>query len=427
MDLKNILNESKDNDANDKPQCSSITPRSELESRSSSDSSITSANSYLSSPTCSSTPPSNHPSPRIPAIKPLLREVNDREKSESVCPINYELFATDYSYKPLPPRAETYPPPPPPIITTNKPSSYFSSNGSSYYYYQSNAPPSQSFTYKPPPQSTVQGPVSIPLTSGSGAWQNTEGNTQLYEDPQLKPFRCGTCAKRFARKSDLVRHERIHTGDRPNKCHVCDKAFIQRSALTVHSRVHTGEKPHKCDTCDKSFSDSSSLARHRRVHTGSRPYACNYPGCGKTFTRRTTLTRHCATHNGWTQVMQLPAPPTYPAQMVSTTSTQQRNYITCCSTLTQPASASRTNQHHEGLWTPLPPQNSISNRDSFPRTMPGEIHSAKSASKPFFQNGGNGTSDPSEKPKSAESLRIKKEWKKIIDNPSPFGFSDKHA
>jgi len=46
------------------------------------------------------------------------------------------------------------------------------------------------------------------------------------------------------------------------------------------------------------FSDSSSLARHRRIHLGSRPYKCPYADCQKTFTRRTTLTRHQSLHTG---------------------------------------------------------------------------------------------------------------------------------
>ncbi|XP_072008461.1 zinc finger protein 236 isoform X3 [Engystomops pustulosus] len=105
---------------------------------------------------------------------------------------------------------------------------------------------------------------------------------------------CTYCEKEFKKPSDLVRHIRIHTHEKPFKCMQCFRAFAVKSTLTAHIKTHTGIKAFKCEFCMKCFSTSGSLKVHIRLHTGVRPFAC--PHCDKKFRTSGHRKTHIASH-----------------------------------------------------------------------------------------------------------------------------------
>ncbi|XP_015283485.1 PREDICTED: zinc finger protein 773-like [Gekko japonicus] len=135
------------------------------------------------------------------------------------------------------------------------------------------------------------------LTQGYSAPKEgnfTKGLPQLRVSKRNYP--CSVCGKSFDRRANLIKHQRIHTGEKPYSCAECGKRFDQQSNLNVHLRVHTGEKPYGCPDCGRRFSIKSHLHGHYRIHTGEKPYECE--GCGKRFRVKSCLNKHRRIHAG---------------------------------------------------------------------------------------------------------------------------------
>lgn len=145
-------------------------------------------------------------------------------------------------------------------------------------------------------------PLNIPpkVLSGKKRYKRKRYKKSISTLPRFgfrkKPYTCEECDRRFSFQSELLVHQRRHTGERPFKCTECDKSYTMSAQLTEHLRVHTGERPFECHVCGNMFMYYSTLRNHLVIHSEEKPYRCTE--CGNSYSRRRSLMIHQRTHTG---------------------------------------------------------------------------------------------------------------------------------
>uniref|UniRef100_UPI00358DE9D7 zinc finger Y-chromosomal protein 1-like n=1 Tax=Myxine glutinosa TaxID=7769 RepID=UPI00358DE9D7 len=143
---------------------------------------------------------------------------------------------------------------------------------------------------------------------------------------QSLPHLCQHCGKGFRHPSELRKHVRSHSGERPYACDLCTYRSAQAYNLQMHIRARHRHQPNfRCTVCGVAFSCLSELRRHVVLHGAEREYHCphcthrssnsfdlkrhivsihtrNFPHrcqvCDKGFHRPSELTKHMGTHRG---------------------------------------------------------------------------------------------------------------------------------
>ncbi|XP_023939939.2 zinc finger protein 239-like [Bicyclus anynana] len=82
-----------------------------------------------------------------------------------------------------------------------------------------------------------------------------------------RKFDCNTCGRAFITNGDLKQHIATHSGEKPHICSICGVRFSRASNLKRHVIfLHNEEKCLPCNYCPSKFARKIDLLKHEKCH-----------------------------------------------------------------------------------------------------------------------------------------------------------------
>ncbi|XP_056604625.1 zinc finger protein 571 [Triplophysa dalaica] len=106
--------------------------------------------------------------------------------------------------------------------------------------------------------------------------------------------KCQQCTNYFIYRTDLLKHQEIHTMEGGHKCPQCGQVFSDLTQLASHRITGCNARVFECVKCTAHFRSLRTLYRHNRVHKEKTTHKC--PECGRLFTSLSRLVGHRRVH-----------------------------------------------------------------------------------------------------------------------------------